>query len=121
MDKLILTRDDVLALIAWRDEHKAEVRSHPASLRALEIVAPEVGWTLKGIRDGKKLRLHVNQDGQSFGHCEFVRMPNGYWASTVNRMQVSKEMLQSLLSIYCVVMAVMAYGWQTPSDDEEPH
>ena len=25
MDKLILTRDDVLALIAWRDEHKADV------------------------------------------------------------------------------------------------
>lgn len=120
MDKLILTRDDVLALIAWRDEHKAEVRSHPASLRALEIVAPEVDWTLKGIRDGKKPRLHVNQDGQSFGHCEFVRMPNGCWASTINRMQVSRDMLQSLLSIYCVVMAVMAYGWQTPSDDEGP-
>ena len=108
MDKLILTRDDVLALIAWRDEHKAEVRSHP-SLRSLEIAAPEVGWVLKGIRDGKKLRLHLNQNGQSFGYCDFVRMPNGYWASTINRMQASKEMLQSLLSIYCVVMAVMAY------------
>lgn len=119
MDKLILTRDDVNALIAWRDEHKAEVRSHPASLRALEIVAPEVGWSVKGIRDGGKLRLHANQDGQSLGCCEFVRMPNGFWASTKNRMRVRQEHLQSLLSIYCVVMAVMAYGWQKPNEGEQ--
>lgn len=119
MDKLILTREDVKALIAWRDEHNAEVRSHPASLRALEIVAPEVGWSVKGIRDGDELRLHANQDGQSLGCCEFVRMPNGFWAATKNRMRVGQEHLQSLLSIYCVVMAVMAYGWQKPDDGEQ--
>lgn len=120
MDKLILTRDDVTALIAWRDEHKAEVRSHPASLRALEIIAPEVGWSLKGIRDGDNLRLHANQSGQSLGYCQFTRLPNGFWSATKNRMQTSQEHLQSLLSIYCVVMAVMAYGWQKPDEDEEP-
>lgn len=120
MDKLILTREDVEALIAWREEHKAEVRSHPASLRALEIVAPEVGWTLKGIRDGDSLRLHANQDGRSLGYCQFTRLPNGFWASTKNRMQTSQEHLQSLLSIYCVVMAVMAYGWQKPVEDDKP-
>lgn len=120
MDKLILTREDVEALIAWRDEHKAEVRSHPASLRALEIVAPEVGWTLKGIRDGNNLRLHANQAGRSLGYCQFIRLPNGFWKATKNRMQTSQEHLQSLLSIYCVVMAVMAYGWQKPDADDEP-
>lgn len=120
MDKLILTREDVTALIAWRDEHKAEVRSHPASLRALEIIAPEVGWSLKGIRDGDNLRLHANQSGQSLGYCQFTRLPNGFWSATKNRMQTSQEHLQSLLSIYCVVMAVMAYGWQKPDEDEEP-
>lgn len=119
MDKLILTREDVTALIAWRDEHKAEVRSHPASLRALEIIAPEVGWSLKGIRDGDTLRLHANQSGQSLGYCQFTRLPNGFWSATKNRMQTSQEHLQSLLSIYCVVMAVMAYGWQKPDEDEE--
>lgn len=119
MDKLILTREDVTALIAWRDEHKAEVRSHPASLRALEIIAPEVGWSLKGIRDGDNLRLHANQSGQSLGYCQFIRLPNGFWSATKNRMQTSQEHLQSLLSIYCVVMAVMAYGWQKPDEDEE--
>lgn len=119
MDKLILTREDVTALIAWRDEHKAEVRSHPASLRALEIIAPEVGWSLKGIRDGDNLRLHANQSGQSLGYCQFTRLPNGFWSATKNRMQTSQEHLQSLLSIYCVVMAVMAYGWQKPDEDEE--
>ena len=119
MDKLILTKEDVRALIAWRDEHKAEVRSHPASLRALEIIAPEVGWSLKGIRDGDTLRLHANQSGQSLGYCQFTRLPNGFWSATKNRMQTSQEHLQSLLSIYCVVMAVMAYGWQKPDEDEE--
>lgn len=119
MDKLILTREDVTALIAWRDEHKAEVRSHPASLRALEIIAPEVGWSPKGIRDGDTLRLHANQSGQSLGCCQFTRLPNGFWSATKNRMQTSQEHLQSLLSIYCVVMAVMAYGWQKPDEDEE--
>lgn len=120
MDKLILSSDDVVALIAWREEHKAEVRSHPAPLRALEIVAPEVGWSFKGIRNGDELRLSANQNGQSLGSCQFVRLPNGFWKSVKNRMRVSQEHLQSLLSIYCVVMAVMAYGWQMEPIDEQP-
>ena len=120
MDKLILTEDDIIDLFNWRDDHKIEVRNHPASLRALEIIAPDVGWSVKGIREGDELELHANQNGQSLGCCKFTRLPDGYWKSTKNRMRTDREHLESLLSIYCTVMAVMAYGWQKPDNNEPP-
>ena len=40
MDKALLNRDDIDALLAWRDEHKDLVRSAPAPLKAIEIICP---------------------------------------------------------------------------------
>ena len=77
MDKIVVTAADIELLLKWRDQHPDEVRSHPAPLKAVEIVVETNGWRIKGIRNGLHLSLYLNQNGRSFGHCEFVRRVDG--------------------------------------------
>ena len=110
MDKVELSVKDIEALLKWRDQHPQEIKSHPAPLKAVEIVMPHNGYRIKGIREGDQLRLHLSQNGTQLGNCRFVRRPDGMWASTRNRMQVGRDGLQAVLTVYCSVMALMAYG-----------
>lgn len=120
MDKVELSVADIEALLKWRDQHQPEVRSHPAPLKAVEIVMPHNGYYIKGIRDGQRFRLHLRQWNTQLGNCEFVRRPDGMWVSMKNRMKVEKDDLQSVLTVYCSVMALMAYGHREELDQEEP-
>lgn len=113
---------DIEALLKWRDQHPQEVKSHPAPLKAVEIVMPHNGYRIKGIREGDQLRLHLSQNGTQLGNCRFVRRPDGMWASTRNRMQVGRDDLQAVLTVYCSVMALMAYGLrEVEPQDATPH
>ena len=118
MDKVELSVKDIEALLNWRDQHQDEVRSHPAPLKAVEIVTPHNGYRIKGIREGDRLRLYLSQNGTQLGNCRFVRQPDGMWASTRNRMQVDRDDLQAVLTVYCSVMALMAYGRREPEPRE---
>lgn len=120
MDKIELTVEDIEALLKWRDEHKDEVRSHPAPLKAVEIVIPHSGFRIKGIREGDTLRLHLSRHYEQFGNCTFVRRADGMWVSTKNRTKgVAQEDLQSALTVYCTLMALMAYGRLEPRQEPE--
>lgn len=122
MDKVELSVKDIEALLKWRDQHPQEVKSHPAPLKAVEIVMPHNGYRIKGIREGDQLRLHLSQNGTQLGNCRFVRRPDGMWASTRNRMQVGRDDLQAVLTVYCSVMALMAYGRrEVEPQDATPH
>lgn len=52
MDKVELSVKDIEALLKWRDQHPQEIKSHPAPLKAVEIVMPHNGYRIKGIREG---------------------------------------------------------------------
>lgn len=122
MDKIELTVEDVEALLKWRDEHKDEVRSHPAPLKAVEIVIPYSGFRIKGIREGDTLRLHLSRNYEQFGNCTFVRRADGMWASTKDRTKgVTKEDLQSALTVYCSLMALMTYGIVESEQELDPN
>lgn len=118
MDKVELSVQDIEALLNWRDQHQDEVRSHPAPLKAVEIVMPHNGYHIKGVRDGDQLRLHLSQSGEQLGNCRFIRRAGGMWASTRNRMKVGRDDLQAVLTVYCSVMALMAYGRREPEPRE---
>lgn len=118
MDKVELSVQDIEALLNWRDQHQDEVRSHPAPLKAVEIVMPHNGYHIKGVRDGDQLRLHLSQSGEQLGNCRFIRRAGGMWASTRNRMKVGRYDLQAVLTVYCSVMALMAYGRREPEPRE---
>lgn len=110
MDRVELTIADVNRLLEWRDQHPGEVRSHPAPLKAVEIHIKENGWCIKGIREGDQLRLYLSKDSRRMGHCEFTRRADGMWASVKNKMDVDQDGLQSVLTVYCSLMALMAFG-----------
>jgi len=110
MDKAILNVEDIEKLLAWRDGHQAEVRSAPAPLRAIEIIMPHNGYFIKGIRAGNTLRLHLRQNHRQLGNCIFERRHDGMWAAIKNRMLVSNDDVQSMLTVYCSLMALMAYS-----------
>lgn len=110
MDKVELSVKDIEALLKWRDQHQQEVRSHPAPLKAVEIFMPHNGYRIKGIREDDQLRLYLSQFGTQLGNCRFTLRPDGMWASSKNRMQVRRDDLQAVLTVYCSVMALMAYG-----------
>lgn len=123
MDRVELTIADVERLIEWRGLHPAEVRSHPAPLKAVEIHIKENGWCIKGVREGDKLRLYLSKNGVRMGHCEFVRRADGMWVSVKNKMDVDRDGLQSVLTVYCSLMALMAFGHaeerERPAEAEE--
>ena len=87
MDKVELSNRDIEELLSWRDQHIAEVRRHPAPLKAVEIVCKESGFTIKGIRKNDDLRLYLGRDGRSLGYTEFRRRIDGMWVSVKNRMK----------------------------------
>lgn len=123
MDRVELTIDDVYNLIEWRDQHPAEVRSSPVPLKAVEIAIPHSGFRIKGIREDGTLRLHLSRNYEQFGNCTFTQTANGMWAATKNRTRgVSSEDLQSALTVYCSLMALMVYGRMEsgPDPDKEP-
>lgn len=110
MDRVELTIADVERLIEWRGLHPAEVRSHPAPLKAVEIRIKENGWCIKGVREGDRLRLYLSKNGARTGHCEFIRRVDGMWTSVKNKMEVDRDGLQSVLTVYCSLMALMVFG-----------
>lgn len=123
MDKVVLTVEDIEALLKWRDAHKNEVRSNSVPLKAVEIVIPHSGFRIKGIREDGTLRLHLSRNYEQFGNCTFTQTANGMWAATKNRTRgVSSEDLQSALTVYCSLMALMVYGRMESgqSPDQEP-
>lgn len=117
MDKVLLSAEDIERLLRWRDEHVDEVRSNPSPLKAIEIVMPHNGYRIKGIRDGINLRLHLSQNYNQLGNCDFVRRTDGMWHSVKNRMQVDEDSLRSVLTVYCSLMALMAYGRKNEADE----
>lgn len=119
MDKVELSNRDIEELLSWRDQHIAEVRSHPAPLKAVEIVCKESGFTIKGIRKNDDLRLYLGRGGRSLGYTEFRRRIDGMWVSGKNRMKATQDMVQSVLTVYCSLMALMVSGME-PSEGEEP-
>lgn len=128
MDRVELSAEDIEELIAWRDENKDLVRFHPAPLKAVEIVMKHNGYRVKGIRNGQSLKLYLNHDGRSVGRCDFTRTDDGMFKAGPGgiRLQESElyggtpqEMAQTMLTVYCSLMALMTYGpsMVEPSDE----
>lgn len=110
MDKVLLKTQDIESLFEWRDAHREEVRSNPVPVRDIEIICRESQVKVKCIREPNKLKLWVNVAGISKGHAEFGLTPNGFWKAEKNRLKLQQEEIQSCLSLYCSIAALMVYG-----------
>ncbi len=116
MDKVELTVADINALLNWRDEHKELVRSLPAPLKAVEICFKHNGLRIKGIREGDTLQLHLSNGFDSLGKAVFDISPKKELIHRSGKMKVTQENFQSVLTVYCSLMALMTYGRLKPVD-----
>lgn len=112
MDKVILSSQDIEWLLEWRDEHRDEVRMMPAPLKAVEIICKDTGWHIKGFRDGLDLKLHINHGGKPLGSSKFKIGASGMLLpiASKDRMQLEPSDKQSVLTVYCSLMALMTFG-----------
>ena len=117
MDKIELSREDITALLDWRDQHKELVRSLPAPKKAIEIVFKHNDFRIKGIREGDSLRLHLSNGFDSLGKAVFDISPKKELIHRSGKMKVTQESFQSVLTVYCSLMALMTYGRQKPMDE----
>jgi len=128
MDKVEITAKEIEQLLKWRDEHVDFVRYHPTPLKAVEIVITDNGYRIKGIREGNDLRLYLNISGRSVGKCEFIRRADGMFATKPGKVRFDQnvlgknprahsEMVQSMLTVYCSLMALMSFSRVDPDKD----
>lgn len=118
MDKIILSDNDLQYLLKWRDEHKELVRESPDPMKSIEIICKDSGFTIKGIREGGRLRLYVNHKGLSLGSVQFELRPDGLWNKIKDRTHLpDKDGVQSALTVYGSLMALMVFGNSTTSYD----
>ena len=110
MDKVLLGAQDIESLFKWRDAHKDEVRTNPSPVRDIEIICKESQVKVKCIREPQKLKMWVNISGKSVGHAEFTLAFTGMWHSEKNKLKLQQEDIQSCLSLYCSIAALMVYG-----------
>ena len=120
MDKVVLSNADIEEVLRWRDGNLDLVRKNPMPLRAVEIVCMESGYVIKGVRDGNSLKLYLRHNGTSMGLAKFDETFGGMWRMTVNRMQVERESIQSVLTVYCSTMAIMANAPSAPGTETDP-
>lgn len=120
MDKVILTVDDVKMLLTWRDSHLTEVLSAPAPLKAVEVCIKESQMRFKAVKSGDDIQFHLSHDFKSLGTCTLRRMPDGLWKATKKRFVkgITDKDIESMLSVYCSLMAFMVYGKAVADDDE---
>lgn len=125
MDRIIVTAADIKKLLAWRDERKDLVRSMPIPLREVEIQIVESGISIKCFRSDKKLKLYLDGPNWKLGRIVFAPLGNGLWKKKVSTLSADcnpAETEQGALTVYCSLMALMAYGAsETPTTTEVEH
>lgn len=112
MDRIELSKEDLIALLEWRDQNKDLVRQLPCPLKAVEIVMKHNGFRIKGIRTGGMLKLYLSMNGKQMGSTLFRLREDNMWATVPgkNKMKVDQDNLQSVLTVYCTLMALMTYA-----------
>ena len=110
MDRILLTIEDIQHLLAWRDLHKDEVRRNPQVMKAVEIHCKESRVVIRGIRNGSLLSLHISQLGRKLGRVDCDMIASGMWHAGKIKPPLNKEMFRDCLTLYCSLMALMAYG-----------
>lgn len=113
MDRIEITTEDLDKLLEWRDEHCDEVRNSPCPLRAVEIRIVDNGNILKCFRDCDLLRIHLNVNGLSAGSFQMKMIGSGEWKLLKNHFRKeysTKENIESALTVYMSIMALMTYG-----------
>lgn len=120
MDKVELDVEDIAKILEWRDSHLDLVKALPVPLKAVDIVCSN-GLKLRCIRKEDYLTIYVEIKGIArLGKAKFridkeKRMMIGQGGTLI----LPKDEMQSILTVYCALMALMSCGGADLSPDSK--
>lgn len=115
MDKIILTSKDVETLLTWRDQNIHLVRQNAAPFKAIILDFPETNINIKAIRDGKQIIFYISIQGQRAGKIKGLQMLGGFYHLIKNTTKLNSEDIQSILTVYSSLMALIVYHEPVPA------
>lgn len=71
---------------------------------------PQTKINVKGFRNEDKLKLQVSRKGLPLGYIEFTILPTGIVISEGNKSKLRDDEAQDCLTVYCSLMALIAYA-----------
>lgn len=115
MDKIILTIKDVETLLTWRDQNVDLVRRSAAPFKAIILDFPETKVNIKAINDAGRITFYLSVNGQRAGKLKGLQLPAGFIKISSNTTKLKKEDIQSIITVYSSLMALIAYHTPAPA------
>lgn len=120
MNRIVLTTPDIVYVFGWRDRHQDLVRSCPNTMSSLRIECKDKGIVIVGSRKLDSLLLRVYVNGKPAGEIRYAFILNGKAVITQDTTKVFvKDDKESMLSLWCSLMALFAYGDGEVQEQEE--
>lgn len=109
MDKIILSSNDIIALLKWRDAHTDLVRRNAAPFKGIMLEFPDTHINIKVYTDGGKITFYLYISGNKAGKISGVQLPGGFFKETKNTTELNKENIQTIITVYSSLMALIVY------------
>lgn len=110
MNKVILSSDDLMFLLRWRDEHKDLVRRLECPMRAVVIVCPDTNISIKAVRKGNIVEALIKRNDDRVGKIVFEITDGGFANVKRADKNIRSDDIQSVLTVYASLMALFVYG-----------
>ena len=115
MDKIILSSKDIETLLTWRDQNIQLVRRNAAPFKGIILDFPETKINIKAIRDGGRITFYISINGQRAGKIKGLQLPGGFFKATNNTTKLRPDDIQSIITVYSSLMALIAYHEPAPA------
>ena len=115
MDKIILSIEDVQALLSWRDKNKDLIRRNAAPFKAIMLQFIEAKIDIKAYNNAGKIAFYVLINGYKAGKISARQLPGGMLQVTKNTTKLQSGDIQSIITVYASLMAFIVYHEPAPA------
>lgn len=119
MDRIILSSKDVETLLLWRDQNRDLVRRNAAPFKGIILEFPETKIRIKAYNDAGKITFYLEIDGQKAGKISGRQLPGGLFQEKKNTTNLKKDDVQSIITVYASLMALIVYHEPAPAAARE--
>ena len=118
MDKIILYSQDVETLLKWRDNNADLVRKNAAPFKGIMLIFPDTNIEIKVYNDAGEISFYIRINGSSAGKITGQQLPGGLFKAKKNTTKFKSEDIQSIITVYASLMALIVYHKPEPAAAE---
>ena len=110
-------------LLKWRDENINLVRRSDTPFKGIILEFPDSKIHIKAINDAGRITFYVAINGQKIGKLSGRRLPGGYYDINKNTTKLKNDDIQSILTVYSSLMALIIHQGPRPAaaPKHQPH